>query len=61
MKQNMGTIDRGLRFFVIGPLAAWGAAAGAFGNKVFVAGGNFPAITTTQVFDIATSTWSTAP
>lgn len=31
MKQNMGTIDRGLRFFVIGPLAAWGAAAGVSG------------------------------
>jgi uncharacterized membrane protein YuzA (DUF378 family) len=28
MKHNMGTIDRALRFFVMGPLAVWGAVAG---------------------------------
>jgi hypothetical protein len=27
MKKNMGTIDRLLRFFVIGPLSLWGALA----------------------------------
>ncbi len=31
MKQNMGTIDRALRFLVIGPLAIWGAVAGVSG------------------------------
>ena len=36
MKQNMGAIDRALRFFVIGPLAIWGAVAGlsGFGSAV---------------------------
>ena len=36
MKQNMGTIDRALRFFVIGPLATWGAVTGftGFGSVV---------------------------
>lgn len=27
MKKNMGTIDRLLRFFVLGPLSLWGALA----------------------------------
>jgi hypothetical protein len=27
MKKNMGTIDRVLRFIVIGPLSLWGAVA----------------------------------
>jgi hypothetical protein len=44
------------------PLGTYGAAAAAFNNKVFVAGGTDPggAIPTTalQVYDIATSTWS---
>jgi Kelch motif len=45
------------------PAGTYGAAAGAFNNKVFVAGGTDPGAanptTVLQVYDIATNTWST--
>ena len=45
------------------PLGTYGAAAGAFNNKVYVAGGTDPAganpTTSLYIYDIATSTWST--
>ena len=44
------------------PAGTYGAAAGAFNNKVFVAGGTDPAgaapTTTLFIYDIATNTWS---
>lgn len=37
MKKNMGTIDRLVRFFVIGPLSLWGAlASGAVAVSVLL-------------------------
>ena len=44
------------------PAGTYGAAAAAFNNKVFVAGGTDPAAaaptTTLFIYDIATNTWS---
>lgn len=36
MKKNMGTIDRALRFFVIGPLAVWGATEASAGVSILL-------------------------
>src|SRR5439155_16428657 len=47
------------------PLAAtpnannYGAAAGALNGKVFVAGGSQSFLSTVEVYDVATNTWST--
>jgi len=37
----------------------YGSASGAFGGKVFIAGGSTSFVNTVQVYDVATNTWST--